>query len=245
MDFDVRAYAVRGVLVDSGFADVGPELEGWLTANRVRGAIISHYHEDHAGNVERLAARGIPVRMSDETADKVAHPTPIQWHRRWCWGSQPALRTPVERFDDAALVMIPTPGHSSDHHVIWDPERETVFGADLFVSVKVRVAHPWPREDVRRQITSVRAIAALRPARYFDAHRGRIDDPTAQLTAKADWLEETVALIDAAITAGLPDQEIVQRVMGGEDRRMAWASLGDFSRRNFVAGVRATSPHAG
>jgi len=108
--------------------------------------------------------------------------------------------------------------------------------------VKVRVTHPWPREDVRAQIASIRRVVALKPKRYFDGHRGLVSDAVSQLTAKADWTEQTVGRIDELIDRGLDDREIVRALFGGEDR---WGLLTtyDYSRRNYVASVRGT--HAG
>ena len=122
---------------------------------------------------------------------------------------------------------------------MWDPERETVVGGDLFLGVKVRVTHPWPREDVRAQIASIRKVIALKPKRYFDGHRGLVAGAVAQLTAKADWTEETVGKIDALIDRGLDDWAIVRSLFGGEDK---WSLVTqyDYSRRNYVGSVRAT-----
>jgi hypothetical protein len=103
------------------------------------------------------------------------------------------------------------------------------------------VAHPAEREDVRAQVASLERAIALQPARYFDAHRGLVPNPAAQLTAKRDWMVETIAQIDAAIANGAPDREIVRAVFGGEDR-MDLLTNGDYARRNFVASVRATGP---
>jgi len=242
MGFSVSAYAVRGTLVDTAFHDVGPDLGAWVGANRPAGAIVTHYHEDHAGNVELLAAHGVPLWIAPATLAKLRSPDAILWYRRWCWGAQPPLASPVIPFAHPSLEPIPTPGHSSEHHVVWDAERETVFGADLFLGVKVRVSHPWPREDVRAQIASLRRVIALGPRRYFDAHRGLVPDAVAQLAAKADWTEETVGRIDELIDRGMDDREIVKSLFGREDR---WSPVTrhDYSRRNYVASVRGT--HAG
>lgn len=239
MRFTVSAYHVRGVLIDTAFHDVRADLGSWIAANGPDGAIVTHYHEDHAGNVELVASRGVPVWMAPATLAKVRAPEPILWYRRWCWGLQPPLVSSIQPFSHPSLEVIHTPGHSSEHHVVWDAERETVFGADLFLGVKVRVTHPWPREDVRAQIASLRTVIALEPKRYFDGHRGLVPDAVAQLTAKAGWTEETVGTIDALIERGLDDREIVQAVFGGEDR---WSRVTryDYSRRNYVASVRGT-----
>jgi len=239
MSFSVSVYAVRGAIIDTAFPDVGAELGAWIDANKPSGAIVTHYHEDHAGNVEMLAAREVPMWIAPATLAKVRAPEPILAYRRWCWGSQPPLMSPVIPFAHSSLEVIHTPGHSTEHHIVWDAERETVFGADLFLGVKVRVTHPWPREDVRAQIASIRKVIALKPKRYFDAHRGLVPDAIVQLTAKADWTEETVGNIDALVERGLTDREIVKTVFRGEDK---WSLVTqyDYSRRNYVASVRAT-----
>ena len=239
MGFGVSVYAVRGTLVDTAFHDVRAELGAWIDANRPEGAIVSHYHEDHAGNVELLAARGLPMWIAPVTLAKVRSPEAILWYRRWCWGAQPPLASPVRVYEHPCLHMIHTPGHSSEHHVVWDAERETMFGADLFLGVKVRVSHPWPREDVRAQIASLRRAIALRPKRYFDGHRGLVPDAVAQLQAKADWTEDTVGRIDALIERGLDDGEIVKALFGREDKWRLVTSY-DYSRRNYVGSVRGT-----
>src|ERR1019366_8895231 len=71
MGFSVSTYAVRGVLVDTAFHDVRADLGAWIGANKPDGAIVTHYHEDHAGNVEFLAARGVPLWIAPATLAKV------------------------------------------------------------------------------------------------------------------------------------------------------------------------------
>lgn len=241
MGFDVSAYSVRGVLIDTGFRDVQSDLRAWLDARHPEGIILSHHHEDHAGNIELVAREGYPIWLAPETLDHVRAPAPILWYRRWCWGVQPPLRSHATPLIHPDLEVIHTPGHSSDHHVVWDRGHETVFGGDLFLGVKVRVSHPWPREDVRAQISALRKVIALRPKRYFDAHRGPVPNAIAQLTAKADWLEETVGAIDGFIALGWSDARITRRLLGGE----TWTSYltaFDYSRRNLVQSARATTP---
>ena len=240
MGYDVSAYAVRGALIDTAFHDVRADLGAWLDARPPDGVILTHYHEDHAGNAEFVAGRGYPMWIARETLEHTRSPAAILWYRRWCWGPQPPLLSPVIPFVHAELEVIHTPGHSGDHHVVWDAERETIFGADLFLGVKVRVSHPWPREDVRAQIAALRRVIALRPRRFFDAHRGLVPDAVAQLSAKAGWLEETTGAIDALITRGWSDAAIARQVLGAE-RWTSYITRFDYSRRNFVGSVRATT----
>ncbi|HEU4641587.1 MAG TPA: MBL fold metallo-hydrolase, partial [Gemmatimonadaceae bacterium] len=228
--YGVSAFLVRGVLIDLGFPAVARELAAFLDRARPSGVLLTHYHEDHAGNVE-LAARGrLPIGASEATRAALAAHPPLGLYRRVIWGTPPRLTSPMAPFDTDALRLLPTPGHSADHHVVWDAERETLFAGDLFLGVKVRVAHPG--EDPRALARSVRAAAELRPARLFDAHRGLVPNPVDALLAKADWLEETIAAIERGIAAGRDDRTIAREVLGAEELAH-YVSRGGLSRVNF------------
>ena len=236
--YSVSAYLVRGVLVDTGFPALARELERFLAERRPRGVLVTHEHEDHAGNVAVALRLGIPVGAATETVAALRTVGPIGFYRRYTWGTlRPLIPEAGATFRDDALVLLPTPGHSPDHHVVWDAERGTVFGGDLFLGVRVRVAHAG--EDPRRLVASLREIAALRPERLFDAHRGLVRDPAPLLTAKADWLEETIAAVDRRAAEGWSDRAIRREVLGREELA-GYFSLGDYSRRNLVRAVRTT-----
>jgi len=158
-------------------------------------------------------------------------------YRRYTWGSP----SPVGHFAPFALPApfecIPTPGHSDDHHVVWDTDTGTVFGGDLFIGVKVRVSHR--NERPRQLVQSLRRVAALGPARYFDGHKGLLAGPVQALNAKADWLEQTMQSIDALIADGLDDAAIARRVLGNDWWTRTFTA-GDYTMANFVSCVRAT-----
>lgn len=235
LGYSASAYSIGGVLVDCGFHSGRAELDAILDRERPRGVLITHHHEDHAGNVERVAHRGIPLAASTETLAKMRSPAPIRAYRRFTWGSAPPLRSPVTPFDSDRLILIAAPGHCSDHHVVWDEADGTLFGGDLYLGVKVRIAHPG--EDPRLLSRTLREVAALGPARLFDAHRGYVPNPVPLLLAKADWTDETIALIERRIAAGAKDAAIVRELFGGESLP-GYLSGGDYSRTNFVRAVR-------
>jgi glyoxylase-like metal-dependent hydrolase (beta-lactamase superfamily II) len=237
MGFRVSAFRVHGVLVDTGFPACANDVARYVRSQPVAGAVITHWHEDHAGGAAALAGANVPLWMDARTARRLCAPKRIGFYRRFTWGSPQALcaSRPLEL--PAPLECIATPGHSDDHHVVWDPETRTVFGGDLFIGVKVRVSHQ--SEHPRALVGSLRRIAALGPARLFDAHKGLIDRPVAALTAKADWTEATVARIDALIEEGVDDATIARRVLGADWLYRAWTA-GDYTMANWVRSVRAT-----
>lgn len=234
------------VLVDTGPPFARRALWRYLTAlgdgdvaRAVLGAVVTHRHEDHAGNAPALARAGVPVAMGDATRDAVGVVARIGAYRRYTWGTPRPLPPEAPRFDPAPLVLVPTPGHTTDHHAVWDPERRTLFGGDLFLGVKVRIAHPT--EDPRALARSLRAAAALRPARLFDAHRGLVLDPVLALEAKAAWLDETIGAVERLLDAGWPTRRIRDALLDGESV-IGYLSAGDYSRAAFVRAVRRTRP---
>jgi endoribonuclease LACTB2 len=232
--YDVSAYVLDGVLVDSGFPRAGAELLRVARELRPRGAIITHWHEDHAGNVEALAASGLPLSMHPECERLLRERPPIRPYRRIVWGHSPRLVSEVTPFDPSPLVLISTPGHTSDHRAVWDAERRIVVSGDLFLGVKVRVAHE--HESPRALVASLRAIAALEPRLLLDAHRGVVHDAAAQLRAKIAWTEETIGQIEMLAASGMSASAIVRRLFDGESL-VGWVSGGEYSRRSFVRAV--------
>jgi glyoxylase-like metal-dependent hydrolase (beta-lactamase superfamily II) len=234
--YTVSAYVYRGLVIDTGFPDVAGDFGVLLDRVRPAGVVLTHHHEDHAGNIPVVVRRDIPVATAAATRAALRAGERAGLYRRVVWGTMPPLATAPVGFDPDALTLLHTPGHSADHHAAWDAEREVLFAGDLFLGVRVRVARPG--EDPRLLARSLRAAAELRPRVMFDAHRGAVPEPARALAAKADWIEATIAAIDRRLAEGWDDAAIARDVLGPEDF-VGYVSLGDLSRRNFVRAVRA------
>jgi glyoxylase-like metal-dependent hydrolase (beta-lactamase superfamily II) len=232
---DVSAYVVRGAMIDTGFHGIRRELAAAAAALRVQGAIVTHWHEDHAGNVATLARGGLPIQLRADTERVLRARPEIQLYRRAIWGHPPPLASLVRPFETQEFETLHTPGHSEDHQVVWDTATGTMFSGDLWLAVRARVLHS--SEDPHLIVDSLRRAAARSPDRMFDAHRGPVNNPVGALNAKADWLEETLETIARRIDEGWSDREIVARVLGGEERA-AIVSRGDYARANLVRAVR-------
>src|SRR5687767_4083720 len=163
--YDVSAYVVRGIMVDTGFRHVRGDLERALTEPRPRGVMVTHWHEDHAGNAPTFAASHMPMWMPAYTEQKLRERQRVKLYRHFTWGRPAALRDPVTRFDPAPLLTMATPGHSPDHHIVFDPQTATMFSGDLWLGVRVRV---MGKDENPYQIADSLARAIdLRPERMF------------------------------------------------------------------------------
>ena len=233
--YDVSAYLVRGVLVDTGFLNVERELHRAVAELRPAGVVLTHWHEDHAGNAPALAARGVPMRMAELTERKLREHEHMKAYRHIIWGRTRALTAPIAAFDPSPLQLIATPGHSADHHVVFDPETRTMFSGDLWLGIRVRVMGPY--ENPYELVRSLGHAIALAPLRMFDAHRGLVVTPVMALRAKRSWLQDRIGAVERALDAGVGERAIVKRLLDGEERT-AFFSQGEYSRRNFVRNIK-------
>jgi ribonuclease/clavin/mitogillin len=232
---DVSAYVMDGVMIDTGFHRARHALLAAVRTRGVRAAIVTHWHEDHAGNVGLLASQGLPLLVRGDTESTLRTRPDVQLYRRVVWGYANALTRPLIPFDGGRFECIHTPGHSADHQVVWDATTGTLFSGDLWLGVRSRILHA--SEDPYAIIDSLRIIEALQPTRMFDAHRGLVENPAVAIRAKIDWLSETLGTVETLIAQGFSDRQIVKEVLGGEEMA-AIASRGDYSRRNLVKAVR-------
>jgi glyoxylase-like metal-dependent hydrolase (beta-lactamase superfamily II) len=235
--YDVSAYLTRGVLVDTGFPHVAHDFARFLDATTIRGVIVTHWHEDHAGNAALVAARRLPLAISPLTLAQLngSAAASIRFYRRFVWGVAPPATATIVPFASDALRVIHAPGHTADHYIVWDEERATIYSGDLFLGVKVRAT--FPDEHPRQLLATLRRVAALRPKRMFDAHRGPVAAPTNALLAKADWLEATITRIEDKVRAGWSDRAIRRHVLGPENV-VGVMSGGEYSKLTMVQAVR-------
>lgn len=232
--FSVSAFMVRGVLVDTGFPLIGDEFERVLSSERLQGVIVTHWHEDHAGNIDRVARRGIPLAAHAQTLARARAAERIAAYRRFIWGQPLPLTAQVVPFEPEGLEVIATPGHSADHVAVWDPGTGSIFTGDLFLGVKVRAGHH--DESPRALVASLRRVIALEPARLFDAHRGLVPDARALLRAKADWMDAIIGRVESLARAGVPASRIARDVLGRRNSSDL-ISQGEYSRTSLVHAI--------
>jgi glyoxylase-like metal-dependent hydrolase (beta-lactamase superfamily II) len=239
----VSIFEVRGALIDLGFPSAAAEVRELLETLRPRGIVVTHAHEDHAGNVEIAASAGVPIGISRATLELLRDPSHVALYRRFTWGMPRPLRVPLKPFEADDLELLAAPGHSPDHHVVWDNRTDTLFAADLFLSVKVRVAHAY--EEPAATVRSLRMLATRKPARMFDAHRGEVPNPVNALLAKADWMDELIGRVTELSSQGMSVEQVASLLLG-RTTALDFLSRGDYSKHNLVTAIlaeRTRAPH--
>ena len=245
LGFEVSAYLIGDILIDSGFSYVREPLIDALSEHEIGAVCCSHNHEDHTGNCAAISeAHGCPVflRFADQKWDEGVRS--LAPYRRAWWG--PVVDFKAREFEgtvvsgDHALEVIPTPGHSRSQVAFFNQQTGDVFTGDLFVSPGATAVLVWG--NPWHEAESLRRVAELGPRRMLTGHGLILEDPISLLELKAQRIEDAAMKSVDLMSEGRNARRVVKRVFprgGLKDRFFEWLTSREFSRLNFVeAAVR-------
>jgi len=245
------AYWVDGLLIDSGAIRLRREFALALADRPVHLLVNTHCHEDHIGNNDLLARRGVPIQAHPIALPYLARPRDlhIQFYRWWVWGTpSPSTGTPLG--DTVATAsyrfqVIPAPGHTPDHVALFEPEQGWLFCGDAFVGGRDTVLRQ--EQDLRAMITTAQRFAALPVTRLFPGSGTVRDNPGPEFIAKVTYLTGLGETICRLYQQGNDVAAICRQLFGGE-HLITWISQGHFSSANLIraylqdAGLMAVPP---
>jgi ribonuclease/clavin/mitogillin len=230
---------VDGLLIDTGFARAGNSLLKALAGREVNQVVNTHAHEDHIGNNSLiLSAFGAVLFSPGASRDALLNPKSVCTlpYQHMIWGlprpSQAAALGSEVQTARFRFQVIPTPGHSADHVCFYEPDRGWLFGGDLFLSVKVRLARGFENANDLRD--SLRRVVALKPRLLFCYHRGVVADPIPTLKKKLGFMDDLHDRIQTLAASGADINEIVRRIPGPDPLSYRLITQGDFSKANLV-----------
>jgi glyoxylase-like metal-dependent hydrolase (beta-lactamase superfamily II) len=230
-------YFVDGLIVDSGASNLADEVKRLFRELEIRQAVVTHAHEDHCGNnrllkdelgiVSLAPQKSLPLLMQRVEG--------LELYRRVLWGTPPPftakplagmLETKAHRFQ-----IVPTPGHSDDHVVLFEAERRWLFTGDLYLAPTLRVLRV--DENLPALIDSLKKVIDLEPEVIFCQHRGRVNNAQQMLQRKRQQLLEISGRIKELHLQGLPEKEIAAKLPGSD---FFWriGTANHFSKLNFV-----------
>ncbi|HEX9690889.1 MAG TPA: MBL fold metallo-hydrolase [Gemmatimonadales bacterium] len=230
-------YRVGSTVIDTGPPNQWRVVRRFLRERRVARVLITHHHEDHAGNGARcLAELGARVYLPEAGLRPAMDGFPLRAYQRVLWGAPRRFEPePVPRQTDAGdgvrLRAIPAPGHSPDMTCYLEPERGWLFAGDLYIASKPRFMRA--DETVDDQIASLRSVLALDFATVFCAHRGVVVEGRRAIEAKLDYL---VSLRDQVRDLHDRGHSIarITRTLLGRETAMSLLTMYHFSKRNLV-----------
>jgi glyoxylase-like metal-dependent hydrolase (beta-lactamase superfamily II) len=231
-------YRIGSTTIDTGPPNQWSIVRRFLLEKPIAQAIVTHHHEDHAGNLGLIAREfGCPVLAPAGSISALADGFHLQYFRRFIWGS-PSLRVQptvvpdeIHLGPDSHLVPIATPGHSTDLTCYLEPKRGWLFGGDVFIAPKILYLRR--DENLQTMMESLRLIQRYDFDTVFCAHRGVVTSAKKLLKRKLENLESLCEEAGKLHRSGQSPREITRTLLGKESL-MSWFSGGDFTKRNLV-----------
>jgi glyoxylase-like metal-dependent hydrolase (beta-lactamase superfamily II) len=235
----VHCYAVGDTLVDTGLESQGDALSAFARSAGVRRAVITHHHEDHAGNARRLGREGVAILAGAATAALLARDLPIAFYQHVLWGKSWPARAAVFG-DEVALGphrarVVPTPGHCADQVAFHVPEEGWLFSGDAFIHERVKIFRR--DEDFAATVATLERLLGLDFDALLCAHRPRLARGKEAIREKLEWLREIEGQVRRLDGRGASVAEIVRRLPVGRPARISRIALGDVSTANMVRSI--------
>ena len=227
--------------------DVGPPNQ-WRTVRRflaerpVSRVVVTHHHEDHAGNLARVGrAHEAEVLSPAGGLAPLAEGFALKPYQHLIWGRPRRVRPQpiageIDLGGGRTLLPVAAPGHSADMTCFYDRERGWLFTGDLYISSKTRYLRA--DEDLGAELASLRRILELDFDTLFCSHRGVVENGKAALAAKLRFLEDLGERVRLLREEGRSVAEISRALLGREDLTSFLTGF-HFSKRNLIAACAA------
>jgi glyoxylase-like metal-dependent hydrolase (beta-lactamase superfamily II) len=240
LGFEISAYIVGELLVDTGFSHVRKQVLETLDGTPIGAICCTHSHEDHTGNCAPLrAVHGCPVYLRNAGLRWCEGVRKLKPYRAWWWGSPDEYdpeEMPAEVTDGSRVLRsIPAPGHSVTHVALWEETSSTVFTGDLFIAPGASAV--MTQENPYDLVDSLRRVASVEPRLMLTGHGLVVENAARRLRVKADRVEAAAARAVELHRAGMPERTIVRELFprgNAKDRLLEAMTQGEFARVNFV-----------
>jgi glyoxylase-like metal-dependent hydrolase (beta-lactamase superfamily II) len=240
-------YRIGATLVDCGPPNQWRHVKRFLGERPVLTVLLTHHHEDHAGNASRLQARGAEILAPEKALAPLKDGFAMLAYRRIIWGRPKrvqagALPGKAELEDGSHLIPIPAPGHSPDLTCFHSPRHGWLFGGDIYIAGRLKYLRS--DENLEQQIESLKRAVELDFKVLFCTHRGVVADGRAALRQKLDNLVSLRQEARDLAGRGVGAREITRRLLGEEDF-MYHLTRGQYSKLNLILGCLNGVPESG
>ncbi|NVK36401.1 MAG: MBL fold metallo-hydrolase [Gammaproteobacteria bacterium] len=230
-------YRIGDTVIDTGPSNQWSFVKSFLSNIEVKQLLLTHHHEDHSGNAQRIAELyGILPKAPELARDKLVkgYKTPLL--QRFVWGSAIPVETqPLgleEKLSDGSSVIpVHTPGHAKDLTCFYLPEQGYFFSGDLFIARKLKMLRA--DEDLNQLIESIKKVLKLDFKTLFCPHGGIVENGKSALNEKLENILAVCHQAQELDKSGVDLTEITKRVLGPEDM-IAKLTGGNFCKANLI-----------
>ena len=188
-------YFVDGLLIDTGQSKVRKKVLSKTRELDIEQIFITHHHEDHSGNIPAIREQhNCRVFGSVACSRMMKNPPALSFAQKLTWGSRGPYHHIVElegqlKTKQYSFEIIPIPGHASDMVALYEPDRQWLFSADLFINTYI--GYFIENESVADQIESTKKVLQLDFKVMFCGHNPQFENPKQPLTKKLEFLESS------------------------------------------------------
>jgi glyoxylase-like metal-dependent hydrolase (beta-lactamase superfamily II) len=230
-------YRIGDTLIDSGPTNQWRVIRRQLAPLTIKRLLITHHHEDHAGNAARIGAlKNLTPWAPQLGREKIARGYRTPWLQKIIWGSPiPANTRPLPEVlplaGGGSIVPVHTPGHARDLTCFFLPKQKYLFSGDMYLSRSLKMLRA--DEDLGLLMSSLKTLLALDFEVLFCPHNGIVEQGKQALQDKFDNLQRLC--LDAADLQrqGMAPAQILIRLLGPEDA-LARLTRGNISKMNLI-----------
>lgn len=232
-------WRIGHTLIDTGPPNQWEKIKHFTVDEEVKRVVLTHHHEDHAGNAERILSElEVPVFAPEKAAAHLRRGHPLKPYQKVVWGKTTpfAPRIITDPFDAGGghtLSPIEAPGHSDDLTCFLEKEKGWLFAGDLFIAdtpIYFRAD-----ENFSDMIQTLGRLKELDFQTLFCAHRGVVKKGPEALARKHAYLLELQEKAKNLHARGLSVRKITRKLLGHEDLTSAVTGF-HFCKANLIKG---------
>ncbi|MFV8830019.1 MBL fold metallo-hydrolase [Alkalihalobacterium sp. APHAB7] len=215
--FTFNVYYVDGLLIDTGPVCAQEIVIDFAKKVNPKQIILTHHHEDHAGNAATLSKLlDLPIKMSAHTAKILQTPPIIPLYRRLIWGKE-TKGVCGEIVENSIMTknhlfsIVQTPGHSIDHICLVNEENGWLFAGDLFLGK--RLLYGMKGESIPQLLKSISLILDHRFDTVFCGHAGIVGHGHEALKAKKEFLQTLISETASLYNRGWSEERITRKLL--------------------------------
>ncbi len=234
-------YFVDGLLIDTGQSKVRSAIISEVSKLAVEQIFITHHHEDHTGNIAEVkelhACNGY---ASERCCQMMKDPPRLSFAQKIIWGDRAGQPDLILKYDTIetnkfSFHIISIPGHAPDMVALYEPNRQWLFSADLYINSYID--YILTDESIADQIASIRKILQLDFKEMFCSHKPQLRNGKQQLAKKLNFLESFFNEVSVLYQQGYSANEIFRSLRLKENWVVRVLSGGKLSKLNMVKSV--------
>ncbi|MRI33446.1 MBL fold metallo-hydrolase [Endozoicomonas sp. OPT23] len=232
-------YRIGDTLIDCGPLRQWQFVRPFIAEKDVRQLLITHFHEDHTGNIKNIHDEfDVLASGHERTVRQLKKGFSITLLEKIFWGSTPKIAIQpfperIELDDGSQIIPIHVPGHCHDMQCFFVPEKGYMFTGDLYIASAVKFLHE--KENLGQQIDDIRNVLNYDFQTMFCPHRGVVEDGKQALSRKLEYLVELCGNAQHLFGQGMTVKEVTNQLLG-PDSLGAYLTRFNFSKRGLIKG---------